>query len=161
MKTSHLLCRKWLSGRCLAMDARSDSDIPALRGTPQYILDLCCVLCPFLLYCHAFEYRWTGFRLIIGFTGHLYSSWLHFTDHCLTQTLESSATLLDNGSQQRTFLCFRAHVLTGWRQSHSNLILWRWLQPVLSPVVSSRTELASNCQSPTSVVNSRLASELN
>jgi hypothetical protein len=26
----------WLPSRCLAMDARSNSDIPALGGTPQY-----------------------------------------------------------------------------------------------------------------------------
>jgi hypothetical protein len=32
------------------------------------------------------EWRYTGFGLITGFIGHIYSSWLHFTNHYHTQT---------------------------------------------------------------------------
>jgi hypothetical protein len=37
-------------------------------------------------YCHVLEWLQTGFELMIGFIAHLYSSWLHFTNHYYTQT---------------------------------------------------------------------------
>jgi hypothetical protein len=67
----------------------------------------------------------------------------------LSHWLVFSVTLLGNGIQWRTFLCFRAHVLVGWQPSHAKLILDRWLQPVLPSADSSRTGLTSNCQPPT------------
>jgi hypothetical protein len=36
--TQTMIQETWLPSRCLAMDGRSDSDIPAPSGTPQYIL---------------------------------------------------------------------------------------------------------------------------
>jgi hypothetical protein len=35
---------------------------------------------------YAIEWLQTGFGLVIGFTGHFYSSWLHFTNHYYAQT---------------------------------------------------------------------------
>jgi hypothetical protein len=34
--TQTIIQETWLPSRCLAMDGRSDSDIPAFSGTPQY-----------------------------------------------------------------------------------------------------------------------------
>jgi hypothetical protein len=34
--TQTMIQETWLRSRCLAMDGRSDSDIPAFSGTPQH-----------------------------------------------------------------------------------------------------------------------------
>jgi hypothetical protein len=67
-----------------------------------------------------------------------------------------SVTLLGSSFQRQTFLCFRArgHLTP---TSYSN----RWFQPVVPTAAISRAALTSNCQHPTSAVNSRIASDLN
>jgi hypothetical protein len=47
------------------------------------------IICCFTYLCidwHAIEWQWTRFGLIIGLTGNLYDSWLHFTSHYHAQT---------------------------------------------------------------------------
>jgi hypothetical protein len=39
MVTQTMNQETWLPSRCLAMDGRSDSDIPAFSGMPQYYID--------------------------------------------------------------------------------------------------------------------------
>jgi hypothetical protein len=73
---------------------------------------------------------------ITGFIGRVYSLWLHFTDHYYTQTSVFSHAAWWWLLTLDIPLCFSAHVLAGWRPSHTNLIFW----PLTSDV-SSQTEL--------------------
>jgi hypothetical protein len=55
--------------------------------------------------------------MVNGFTVHLSH------DYTITQRLVFSVTLLSSVFQQWTFLCPQAHVLSGWRPSHFNVLL--------------------------------------
>jgi hypothetical protein len=55
-------------------------------------------------------------------------------------------TLLTNVSQQRTFLCSQAHVLTGWWPSHTNLLLFQ-LMSQDSAVSQSQSYVTTDGQS--------------
>jgi hypothetical protein len=80
-----------------------------------------------------------------------------YTSHItVTHRLMFSVTLLGSSFQRRKFLCFRVcgHLTP---TSYSD----RWSQPVVPIPASFRAGLTSNCQHPTSAVNSRLASDLN
>jgi hypothetical protein len=85
----------------------------------------------------------------------IYWTLLHAThDYILqlaiTHRLVFSVTLLCSSFQQWMFVCFLAHVLTGWQPSHANLMLWLLASASTLPA-SSQAGLTSNfsCQFPT------------
>jgi hypothetical protein len=95
-----------------------------------------CILCPTHTKCIILsrvrvmrEGAWIGNRIYCTLL--LLVTTLH---RSLTHTV-SSGTLLGSDFQRRTFLCFRAHILAGWRPSHANLILW--------PLASAGTSINS------------------
>jgi hypothetical protein len=80
----------------------------------------------------------TEYLVLDRFTARDYT--LHIT---ITHRPVLSVTLFGNAFQWRTFLCFLAHVLTGWRPSHANLIYsagYSWYFPQsLAPGLDSPT----------------------
>jgi hypothetical protein len=64
----------------------------------------------------------TGFGLVIGYIGHFNAQPVTTLYTSLSHKVTVFTALLGNTFQQWTILCSRAHVLAGWRPSHTNLL---------------------------------------